>query len=162
MLRRWGNTRWQSSVDGTDCDCWDERLNVLDARQRYLEVVDVRLYRSLAGVLQRPNAVELAPSEAWGCGPLRSKVLREVLALSVADRARNCPGPCLYPGQTLAQIRREARLRLLAIRNDVDAVLSLLLHRLRDSACQALKQRLFVVRLAGLLGAEHLAQVRWH
>src|SRR4030095_15651406 len=68
----------------------------------------------------------------------------------------------LYPGQTLAQIRREARLRLLTIRHDVDAVLSLLLHRRRDSACQAPLQCLLVVWLASLLGAEHLAQVWWH
>ena len=122
-------------LDGANGDRRDERLLGLDARQRRLQVVDVRLYRSLAGILQRPDTVELAPPTARRRGPLRRKVLREILALAVADRARYRPGPRLDAGQTLAQVRREARFRLLAIRDDVDAVLHLLLHHRRDSAC---------------------------
>ena len=125
-------------LSGADGDRWEKGLLDLHASHGALQVGDVRLHRFLANVLQWPDAVELAPPDARGRGPLRREVLGEVLALAIADRT--CyRGPGLNTRQPLAHVGGEARLRLLAIRDDVEPVLRLLLHHLRhvSSVCKA-------------------------
>ena len=160
----------ETVVDGAGSEGGNEGLRVGDALQGGLEVGHVRVDDVVAYVgkgagadLSLPGLVGTAnqsQAKAHFLGVELPKV-RAVAAVLAHGRDLARAGFLhLKAADALVQVEVEARLGLLAVTDDVDAVRHLLVHDLLDGGLDPRGEDVGVVGLAVDLGVEHRPQIR--
>src|SRR5262245_13528726 len=143
---------------------WHESFLRSQAPERGLQILNILFYHLLPSIADRPGADQRyaghdasthhSPAEVLLIIFREGSHFRRPLFASAAFSAFR-----FKAGETLAHVRKESRLSLLAVGHNVDAALGLLADNLRHRALDSLTEGLIIIRFAVDLGLHQIEQV---